>query len=154
GGRAAARGRERRGDRAAGRGGSRDGDRPDLRHDGRGRRRPPRRRARRRELLLLLRRLPCPLPRRPGAISHISSGRDRVRPEIAALAAAMERQGYVADATIATALYLAQEMRRPLLVEGDAGVGKTEIAKVLARILDTELIRLQCYEGLDVSTAL
>ena len=45
-------------------------------------------------------------------------------------------------------------MRRPLLIEGDAGVGKTEIAKVLARLLDTELIRLQCYEGLDVSTAL
>ena len=77
-----------------------------------------------------------------------------MRPEIAALAAAMERQGYVADPTIATALYLAQEMRRPLLIEGDAGVGKTEIAKVLARLLGTELIRLQCYEGLDVSTAL
>jgi MoxR-like ATPase len=77
-----------------------------------------------------------------------------VRPEIAALAAAMERQGYVADPAIATALFLSQEMRRPLLIEGDAGVGKTEIAKVLARLLGTELIRLQCYEGLDVSTAL
>jgi MoxR-like ATPase len=77
-----------------------------------------------------------------------------VRPEIAALQAAMEREGYVADPTIATALFLATEMRRPLLVEGEAGVGKTEIAKVLARLLDTELIRLQCYEGLDVSTAL
>jgi MoxR-like ATPase len=77
-----------------------------------------------------------------------------VRPEIAALAAAMERQGYVADPAIATAVFLSQEMRRPLLIEGDAGVGKTEIAKVLARLLGTELIRLQCYEGLDVSTAL
>ena len=77
-----------------------------------------------------------------------------MRPEIAALAEAMERQGYIADPAIATALFLAIEMRRPLLVEGEAGVGKTEIAKVLARILDTELIRLQCYEGLDVSTAL
>jgi MoxR-like ATPase len=77
-----------------------------------------------------------------------------LRGEIAALLAAMERQGYIAEPTIATALYLAQEMRRPLLVEGDAGVGKTEIAKVLARLLSTELIRLQCYEGLDVSTAL
>jgi MoxR-like ATPase len=66
----------------------------------------------------------------------------------------MERQGYVADPAIATALFLSQEMRRPLLIEGDAGVGKTEIAKVLARLLGTELIRLQCYEGLDVSTAL
>ncbi|HEV3460354.1 MAG TPA: MoxR family ATPase, partial [Thermoanaerobaculia bacterium] len=47
----------------------------------------------------------------------------------------MERQGYVADASVATAVYLAKEMRRPLLVEGDAGVGKTEIAKVLARLL-------------------
>ena len=77
-----------------------------------------------------------------------------MRPEIAALQEAMERQGYVADPAIATALFLAREMRRPLLIEGDAGVGKTEIAKVLARLLDTELIRLQCYEGLDVSTAL
>jgi MoxR-like ATPase len=77
-----------------------------------------------------------------------------LRPEIAALQEAMERQGYVADAAIATTVYLAREMRRPLLIEGDAGVGKTEVAKVLARLLETELIRLQCYEGLDVSTAL
>ena len=77
-----------------------------------------------------------------------------MRPEIAELEQAMEQQGYIADPTIATAVFLAREMRRPLLIEGDAGVGKTEIAKVLARLLDTELIRLQCYEGLDVSTAL
>jgi MoxR-like ATPase len=77
-----------------------------------------------------------------------------MRPEIAALQEAMERQGYVADPAIATAVFLAKEMRRPLLIEGDAGVGKTEIAKVLSRLLATELIRLQCYEGLDVSTAL
>ena len=77
-----------------------------------------------------------------------------MRPEIAALQEAMEGQGYIADPAIATALFLSREMRRPLLIEGDAGVGKTEIAKVLARLLDTELIRLQCYEGLDVSTAL
>ncbi|MGH9316996.1 MAG: AAA family ATPase [Thermoanaerobaculia bacterium] len=67
---------------------------------------------------------------------------------------AMELHGYIAEPAIATALYLAKEMRKPLFVEGDAGVGKTEIAKVLARLLDTELIRLQCYEGLDVNTAL
>src|SRR3954469_18182305 len=66
----------------------------------------------------------------------------------------MGAEGYIADPAIATALFLSREMRRPLLIEGDAGVGKTEIAKVLARLLDTELIRLQCYEGLDVSTAL
>jgi MoxR-like ATPase len=77
-----------------------------------------------------------------------------LKPEIAALQEAMERQGYIADAAVATAVFLAKEMRRPLLVEGDAGVGKTEIAKVLARLLPAELIRLQCYEGLDVATAL
>ncbi len=74
--------------------------------------------------------------------------------DIHALQAAMERQGYIAEPAIATAVYLATEMQRPLLVEGEAGVGKTEIAKVLARVLDTELVRLQCYEGLDVNTAL
>jgi len=67
---------------------------------------------------------------------------------------AMERHGYIAEPEIATAVFLAKEMKKPLLVEGDAGVGKTEIAKVLARLLGTELIRLQCYEGLDVATAL
>jgi MoxR-like ATPase len=67
---------------------------------------------------------------------------------------AMERHGYIAEPEIATAVFLAKEMKKPLLVEGDAGVGKTEVAKVLARVLDTELVRLQCYEGLDVSTAL
>jgi MoxR-like ATPase len=74
--------------------------------------------------------------------------------EIRAVQAEMERHGYVAEPAIATAVFLAREMRRPLLVEGEAGVGKTEIAKVLARMLDTELVRLQCYEGLDTHTAL
>ncbi len=77
-----------------------------------------------------------------------------MRPEIAALQEAMGKEGYIADPAIATALFLSREMRRPLLIEGDAGVGKTEIAKVLARLQATELIRLQCYEGLDVSTSL
>jgi MoxR-like ATPase len=75
-------------------------------------------------------------------------------PEIAELSRALEGAGYIADASIATALFLARAMRRPLLVEGDAGVGKTELAKVLSRIQNCELIRLQCYEGLDVQTAL
>jgi len=66
----------------------------------------------------------------------------------------MEREGYVAEPAIATAVFLATEMGKPLLIEGDAGVGKTEVAKVLARLRKTELIRLQCYEGLDVHTAL
>lgn len=74
--------------------------------------------------------------------------------DIANTQAAMERLGYIAEPEIATAVFLAQRMGRPLLVEGDAGVGKTEIAKVMAGMLETELIRLQCYEGLDVNTAL
>jgi hypothetical protein len=60
---------------------------------------------------------------------------------------------YVADRGLATSIYLALKLERPLFVEGEAGVGKTEIAKVLADILSTELIRLQCYEGIDASQA-
>ena len=74
--------------------------------------------------------------------------------DIRSMQAAMERCGYIAEPAIATAVYLAREMQKPLLVEGEAGVGKTEIAKVLARMLGTELVRLQCYEGLDTNTAL
>jgi MoxR-like ATPase len=70
------------------------------------------------------------------------------------LLAQLDREAYVGDASIATSLHLATQLRKPLLVEGHAGVGKTEIAKVLARVLGTDLIRLQCYEGLDASTAL
>jgi MoxR-like ATPase len=77
-----------------------------------------------------------------------------VNPAIQSVLASLEAQGYVADAEVATAVFLAREMRKPLLVEGDAGVGKTELAKALSRLLATELIRLQCYEGLDVQTAL
>jgi MoxR-like ATPase len=77
-----------------------------------------------------------------------------VRDAIRSIAEQMEGRGYVADRAIATAAHLAGSLGKPLLVEGEAGVGKTEIAKVLADMLDTELIRLQCYEGLDVNTAL
>jgi MoxR-like ATPase len=66
---------------------------------------------------------------------------------------AMFAQRYIADRSLATAVFLALKRRKPLLLEGEPGVGKTEIAKVLAAILDTKLIRLQCYEGIDVSTA-
>lgn len=62
--------------------------------------------------------------------------------------------GYIADGELATAISLMQSLKRPLLLEGEAGVGKTEVAKALAAIHDTELIRLQCYEGLDQSAAL
>ena len=77
-----------------------------------------------------------------------------MRREIHDLRAAMRDHGYVAERSIVTAVHLARAMEKPLLIEGDAGVGKTEVAKVLAALLDTELIRLQCYEGLDVNTAL
>ena len=66
----------------------------------------------------------------------------------------MEREAYVTDRATATAAYLAMTLHKPLLIEGHPGVGKTEVAKVLALVLDAELIRLQCYEGLDVNTAL
>ena len=62
--------------------------------------------------------------------------------------------GYIADAELATAIALMQMLKRPLLLEGEAGVGKTEVAKALACVHATELIRLQCYEGLDQSSAL
>ena len=66
----------------------------------------------------------------------------------------MESRDYIADPAIATSIYMAQALGRPLLIEGRAGVGKTEIANVMAQLMDTRLIRLQCYEGLDVTTAL
>ena len=66
---------------------------------------------------------------------------------------AFRGHGYIADRSIATAVFLALQLERPLLLEGEAGVGKTELAKVLASSLGTRLIRLQCYEGLDVNTA-
>ena len=76
-----------------------------------------------------------------------------MRAEIRRIQDVMERESYVTDRHVATAVHLAIALGKPLLVEGHPGVGKTEIAKVLARVLETELIRLQCYEGLDVSTA-
>jgi MoxR-like ATPase len=69
------------------------------------------------------------------------------------LLALLGRQLYIADRGLATSIYLALKLQRPLLLEGEAGVGKTEVAKVLASGLETDLIRLQCYEGLDVSHA-
>ena len=60
---------------------------------------------------------------------------------------------YVAERSLATAVFLTLKMRRPLFLEGEAGVGKTEVARVLARVLDRRLVRLQCYEGLDVASA-
>jgi MoxR-like ATPase len=64
-----------------------------------------------------------------------------------------ERLGYIADRSLATSIFLITKLRKPLLIEGHAGLGKTEVAKVLATMLGTELIRLQCYEGLDSSSS-
>jgi len=66
----------------------------------------------------------------------------------------LDSQGYIADRDLATSVYLAIQLRKPLLIEGAAGVGKTEVAKVMAKALETDLIRLQCYEGLDATTSL
>jgi MoxR-like ATPase len=77
-----------------------------------------------------------------------------VRPEISKIRELMEAAEYVTDAPVATSVHLSTSLRKPLLIEGHAGVGKTEIAKVMARMLETNLIRLQCYEGLDASAAL
>jgi len=64
------------------------------------------------------------------------------------------QHGYLADRLLATTVFLAVNLRKPIFLEGEPGVGKTELAKVLAKVLESELIRLQCYEGLDTSTAL
>src|SRR4029453_16264374 len=90
----------------------------------------------------------------PNATLSPSSPERAVNADIQSLQRAIGNLGYIADEAIATAVFLAREMRKPLLIEGEAGGGKTELAKVLAQLLDSELIRLQCYEGLDVKPAL
>lgn len=77
-----------------------------------------------------------------------------MREEIKKINDLMESADYVTDRAIATSVHLAMSLRKPLLIEGHAGVGKTEVAKVMARVLGTRLIRLQCYEGLDAAQAL
>ncbi|MBG03024.1 MAG: ATPase [Rhodospirillaceae bacterium] len=74
-------------------------------------------------------------------------------PDIDATVKLLETGNYVSDRSLATALHLALQLKRPLFLEGEAGVGKTEIAKVLSETLNRPLVRLQCYEGLDVSSA-
>jgi len=73
--------------------------------------------------------------------------------DVDAVIEAFERLGYVTDRALATSVYLVIKLHKPLLIEGHAGLGKTEVAKVLAAMLGTRLIRLQCYEGLDVNSA-
>jgi MoxR-like ATPase len=94
----------------------------------------------------------------PAAAAAATRTADRAdRPEatrsIEGIAQAFRSHGYIAERSLATTVFLALELARPLLLEGEAGVGKTELAKVLAKSLGTRLIRLQCYEGLDVNTA-
>jgi len=86
------------------------------------------------------------------ATSPGSAGRHRFQ-DVDAFVQGFERLDYVADRALATAVFLAVQLRKPLLIEGHAGLGKTEVAKVLASLLETHLIRLQCYEGLDVNSA-
>lgn len=77
-----------------------------------------------------------------------------VHPAYQRIVDALRARDYVADIDIAASVFLAEQLGKPILIEGEAGVGKTEIARVLARLWDTELIRLQCYEGLDSNAAL
>src|SRR5215469_16626338 len=94
------------------------------------------------------------LPTRPDdepLDEHVNASDALADPD--ALVRGFERWGYIADRSLATAVYLSTKLRKPLLIEGHAGLGKTEVAKVLASILGTQLIRLQCYEGLDVSSS-
>ena len=75
-------------------------------------------------------------------------------PDAGAVAAALEHVDYLADPGLATAIFLSLRLPQPLLLEGEAGVGKTEAARALAAVLDTPLVRLQCYEGIDAAEAL
>ena len=99
---------------------------------------------------------PVPETASAAASAARAASRDE-RPEatqtIEGIAEEFRRHGYIAERSLATTVFLALELGRPLLLEGEAGVGKTELAKVLAKSLGTRLIRLQCYEGLDVNTA-
>jgi MoxR-like ATPase len=89
-------------------------------------------------------------PPRPGAEAAVRE----IAPDPETLAARLEEFDYLADEGLATAMFLSLRLPQPLLLEGEAGVGKTEAAKALAAVLDTPLIRLQCYEGIDAAEAL
>lgn len=86
--------------------------------------------------------------------AYLTQHAGRVFDTVEELEEGMRLERYIADRGLATTLYLTLRLRKPLLLEGEAGVGKTEVAKVLSAILDTPLIRLQCYEGLDASSAI
>ena len=90
------------------------------------------------------------MPWKPAPDLHMSSA---LPIDVDATLALLSQRDYIADRSLATTLFLALKMGRPLFLEGEAGVGKTEIAKVLSLALGRRLVRLQCYEGLDVSSA-
>src|SRR5262249_51616344 len=101
---------------------------------------------------------PDPLPQAGEGENRLRIGQSRLPittlpASVDATLALLAKGNYVADRSLATAAYLALKLGRPLFLEGEAGVGKTEIAKVLATTLGRSLIRLQCYEGLDVASA-
>src|SRR5690348_9581775 len=99
--------------------------------------------------------MPRPEPRTSGPVR--AGAEDEVRrlvPDVSALTSALDDGDYLADVGLATALFLSVRLPQPILLEGEAGVGKTEAAKALAKVLDTPLYRLQCYEGIDVGEAL
>src|SRR5204863_5825217 len=85
--------------------------------------------------------------------TEVSTDRPDAMRSIDGIVGAFRERGYISDRSLATAVFLGLELGRPILLEGEAGVGKTELAKVLAASLETRLIRLQCYEGLDVASA-
>lgn len=88
------------------------------------------------------------------SFSQLQNHAGRTFDNVDDLEKALRSENYITDRGLATTLYLTLRLRKPLLLEGEAGVGKTEIAKVLASVLDAPLIRLQCYEGLDASAAI
>jgi MoxR-like ATPase len=87
-------------------------------------------------------------------VSTTSAGAPALFESVEEVEAALQRERYLPDRGLATAIYLALATRRPLLLEGEAGVGKTEVAKTLAQIHGADLVRLQCYEGIDAAQAL
>ncbi len=93
----------------------------------------------------------APMPEDPAPQGRTPPGRAGTPRDVAV---ALERHGYLADEALATVIFLALRMQRPLFLEGEAGVGKTEVAKVLARWTGGELLRLQCYDGIDVAQAI
>jgi MoxR-like ATPase len=97
--------------------------------------------------------LPTPAATSAAPSTPAPEDRPQATRSIEGITEIFRRHGYIAERSLATTVFLALELGRPLLLEGEAGVGKTELAKVLAASLGTRLIRLQCYEGLDVNTA-